>query len=90
MDKIRLGILGMGTMGMKYAGMALSEETPEIELTAVTASRDPQRQKSIDQFMQAGVQIFQSADDLMDSGACDSVLIAVPHYLHCEMTIKAF
>ncbi|WP_343208105.1 Gfo/Idh/MocA family oxidoreductase [Anaerolentibacter hominis] len=90
MDKIRLGILGMGTMGMKYAGMALSQETPEIELTAATASRDPQRQTKIEQFAQAGVQIFQSADALMDSGACDSVLIAVPHYLHCEMAIKAF
>ena len=34
--------------------------------------------------------IFEDGDSLIDSGACDAVLIAVPHYDHPTFAIKAF
>ena len=34
--------------------------------------------------------IFENAEDMYKSGDCDMVLIAVPHYDHPDLGIKAF
>lgn len=36
-----------------------------------------------------GAKIFSEGSDLIKSGVCEAVLIAVPHYQHPELTILA-
>ncbi|MBP3656749.1 MAG: Gfo/Idh/MocA family oxidoreductase [Clostridia bacterium] len=87
MEKIRLGIVGFGSMGLNHAKAILSD-VPEAELTAVSTRSgtyvEPLRQ------MKKDVQVFRTAQELYAAGVCDAVLIATPHRQHVEQTMQAF
>lgn len=88
MDKIRLGIIGMGNMGTGHLNYIKSGLCPKIEVTAF-ADTNPQkleRAKSI----QPNAAAFSDAQDMLDSGLIDAALIAVPHYGHPEYAIECF
>ena len=85
---IKLGIIGMGSMGAVHAQTIQAGETPEIKLTAVADCSETRRSQALDNL--PGVEIFDDNDEMMRSNLCDSVLIATPHYLHPELAIKAF
>lgn len=78
----------MGNMGSGHLRSIVKGESPRIEVTAV-ADIDPeklQRAKEISPSAAA----FGSADELIESRLIDAVLIAVPHYDHPSIAIKAF
>jgi len=85
---IKLGIIGIGNMGTIHSQLIIDGKTPEIELTAV-ADRDESRRAWVKENL-PGVKVFTEGEELINSGICDSVLVAVPHYQHPELTIKAF
>ena len=88
MDKLRLGIIGMGNMGSGHLGYYLNGESPRVEITAF-ADIDPEKlRRAKDRLPSAAA--FDSADPLIESGLVDAVLIAVPHYDHPTIAIKAF
>ena len=88
MDKLRLGIIGMGNMGSGHLGYYLNGESPRVEITAF-ADTDPEKlRRAKDRLPSAAA--FDSADALIESGLADAVLIAVPHYDHPTIAIKAF
>lgn len=89
MDKVRLGIIGIGNMGTNHAKSLAEGLAPEMELTAV-ADRKETRREFCKEHFPAEIQIFEEGKDLIASEACDAVLIAVPHYQHPELTIMAF
>lgn len=89
MDKVKLGIIGIGNMGSGHIGNLLKGLVPEIELTAVADIREARRAWAKETLPES-VAIFEDGDSLIDSGACDAVLIAVPHYDHPAFAIKAF
>lgn len=89
MDKVKLGIIGIGNMGSGHIGNLLKGLVPEIELTAVADIREARRAWAKETLPES-VAIFEDGDSLIDSGACDAVLIAVPHYDHPTFAIKAF
>lgn len=98
MEKIRLGIIGMGNMGCKYAAMIASGSIPEMELKAVTRVKDEKLEEITELLYQRGYQdtlpVFQSADTLFEAVRegkveLDAVLIATPHYLHQEQSVSA-
>lgn len=82
MEKVRLGIIGLGNIGRYHADYLLQGKVQRCELVAVcsrstTAERYP------------GLLRFSDPSDLFKSGAVDAVLIATPHYQHVSLGIAA-
>lgn len=89
MEKVKLGIIGIGNMGSGHLKNIQEGKVPEIEVTAV-ADREEGRRKWAKENLAQSIVIFEEGKDLIASGVCDAVLIAVPHYQHPELTIDAF
>ncbi|MCR4616736.1 MAG: Gfo/Idh/MocA family oxidoreductase [Lachnospiraceae bacterium] len=88
MDKIRLGIIGVGNMGTGHLKNIVDGHCPRIEVTAFS---DPveeklERAKNICPSAKA----FSDTEKLLDSRLIDAVLIAVPHYSHPAIAIECF
>ncbi len=88
MSKIKLGIIGFGNMGTGHYKNINDGKCPEIELCAI-ADINPDRLKWASENITPPVALFPTAEELLDSGICDSVLIAVPHYDHPRYAIEA-
>lgn len=88
MDKVRLGIIGIGNMGSHHAEAVLQGKTPELVLAAV-ADRRPARRAWAQENLPDEVKVFEEGEQLIASGCCDAVLVATPHYQHPELTIMA-
>ena len=88
MEKVRLGILGLGNMGASHAQKIFEGQCPEIILTAV-ADRKPDRRDWAKETLGGDVAIFTSAEELIECGLIDAILIAVPHYDHPKFSIMA-
>ena len=88
MEKIRLGIIGMGNMGSGHLRSVLNGECPRIEVTAF-ADTDPEKLSRAGELCPSAA-AFGTAQELMDSGLADAVLIAVPHYDHPTIAIECF
>ncbi len=84
MQKIRIGVIGLGGMGQAHINKI--EEIPETELTAVS-DVDSEITKKISQEYQ--VPGFADYEKLLESELIDAVIIATPHYFHPEIGIKA-
>ncbi len=89
MEKVRLGIIGVGNMGSADAQNILSGKTPELQLTAVADRRESRRAWAKEN-LSPEVQIFTEGSQLITSGLCDAVLISVPHYQHPVLAQEAF
>ncbi len=87
MNKVRLGIIGMGNMGSGHTNNILAGKCPEIDLVAV-ADIDPARLDWSRENI-PGVTCFDTAEAMMDSGLIDAVLVAVPHYDHPKYAMAA-
>ena len=88
MEKLRLGIIGIGNMGATHAKNILEGKVPEIEVAAV-ADIDPERLKWAEDNLPDAAR-FESAVAMMDSGLISAVLIATPHYDHPVSAVSAF
>ncbi len=88
MEQVRLGIIGIGGMGTNHANNLLKGLVPEMKLSAV-ADISQSRLDFARKNFPADVEVFDDGRKMIDSGACDAVLIATPHYLHPEFVIYA-
>jgi len=89
MDKIKLGIIGIGNMGSNHIKKILDGKTKNVELVAV-ADRSESRRKWARENLPESIKVFGEGTDLIDSKVCDAILIATPHYEHPELSIYAF
>jgi len=80
MEKVRIGLIGLGGMGQAH--MNKIKEIPEAELTAVS-DVDSEITKKISQ--EYKVPGFTDYEKLLKSDLIDAVLIATPHYFHSEI-----
>lgn len=85
MDKVRIGIIGMGNMGRFHANDLLDGKVPRGELAAV-GSTSPHK---LEEYKEKGVQIFGSGEEMIASRAIDALLIATPHYQHTSLGVAA-
>ena len=85
-EPLRMGVIGLGNMGAGHCRTLQSENTPELRLTAVSTRRAQRRAWAEAEF---GVPAFPTAEELIGSGLCDAVIVAVPHYQHAEITLDA-
>ncbi len=91
--KVKIGIIGMGIMGCKYARMITSGQIKGAELVAVTRVREERKEEYSDVF-ENEIQIYPSADALFDAVEqkklfVDAVLVVTPHLAHEEQVRRA-
>ncbi|MBQ7624733.1 MAG: Gfo/Idh/MocA family oxidoreductase [Clostridia bacterium] len=89
MDKIRIGIIGLGNMGSGHADNIYRKKLcPEIELKAI-ADIKPEKEAWIKENLGDDIAFFDDAEKMMDSGLIDAVIVSVPHYDHPKYVIMA-
>ena len=67
MEKLKLGIIGVGNMGSGHVRNILSGQTPEIEIAAV-ADRRPDRRNWAQEHLPKGAPVFEEGSELIGSG----------------------
>ena len=87
MDKIKLGIIGIGNMGSSHARNILNDKCPNIELVAVSDANQ-ERIEWAKKELSDDIKYFSSPEEMLDSGIINSCLIAVPHYDHTKYAIE--
>jgi len=88
MNKVKIGIIGIGNMGSGHCNSIIEGKVPEMELVAVADIKESRRSWARET-LPGTVAVFEDAKSLMESRLCDAVLIATPHYDHPGLVIKA-
>lgn len=88
MNNVRIGIIGIGSMGSAHARELMAGKVPHAELTAVCDIR-PERLEWAKQDLGEQIARFEQPEALLQSGTVDAVLIATPHYDHPTLAIQA-
>lgn len=89
MKKVKLGIIGVGNIGTTHVKNITEGRCPELEITAV-ADRREERREWARGVLPASAAVFEEGEALLQSGLCEAVLIAVPHYQHPVLAQAAF
>lgn len=87
MEKIKLGIIGMGNMGRGHFQNVLAGKCPSVEVTAVC---DTDCTKMADALQSPSIRCFMDHWEMLDSGCIDAALIAAPHYDHPSIAMACF
>ncbi len=87
MEKIKLGIIGLGNMGTSHARNIVDGKCPEVCLAAV-ADVNPERIKWGKENLADGIEYFDDAIKMLDSGMINACIISVPHYDHPKYAIE--
>jgi predicted dehydrogenase len=82
MECVKLGIIGIGTMGSVHAQSIMEGKIAGGKLTAVCDPK-PERLKRF-----SSAEAFHSVEDFLRSSETDAVLIATPHYSHTTIGIQ--
>jgi predicted dehydrogenase len=83
MNAVRIGIIGMGNIGVVHAKTLLDGRIARASLTAV-ANTEPDRLAAY-----RPLPTFTKPEALIQSGTVDAVIIATPHYSHVPLGIAA-
>lgn len=89
MEKVRVGIIGIGGRGSGHAKYFPAGDIPHGELTAV-CDINPERIQWARETLGENIRTFDNGDDLIASGAVDAIIVATPHYDHPTYAIKGF
>ena len=87
--KIRLGIIGIGNMGTNHSIQVAAGKINGMELTGVADCNEGRRAWAKEKLPNQ-VKVFDEGMELIESGICDAILIATPHYQHPELAIQSF
>ena len=87
MKEVRYGIVGVGNQGRYYALKLAEGLVPNARLTAV-ADVNPVKLSAIKEKLSESVAYYEDYKKMLDDGACDAVLVVVPHYAHPEIVIE--
>ena len=79
---MRFGLIGLGGIGQ--VRKAAIDQSPECSLTAVFDIN-----KDIASTLDVGVRFFNTAEELVNSDLCDTVIISTPTNFHAEQSIAA-
>src|SRR5271170_2723222 len=83
MNKVRLGIIGMGNIGRHHAEYLRAGKVHRCELVAVCSTSPEKLEKYLP------LKVYGNGEELIRSGVVDAVLIATPHYQHTALGIAA-
>ncbi len=88
MDKVRLGVIGIGNMGSGHLQAVIDGECPRICVTAFADINEEKLARAKEKLPSA--EAYSNAEEMIEHAPLDAVLIAVPHYDHPKYAIKAF
>ena len=89
MEKLALGIIGLGNMGYGHIRNITAGLVPEVEVAAI-CDIDPAKLDRASEKLPKAARYADAAEKMMDEAKLDAVLIATPHYLHPVYAIEAF
>ena len=82
--RVRVGVIGVGNMGSAHCKWLLDH--PQLVLTAVADVIEARRAPwTVD----PAVEVFESGQALIRSGACSAVIVATPHFSHVALASAA-
>lgn len=102
--RLKVALIGVGSMGKKYAEMIASGKVSNMKLTAMVIRRNELMEwgRSVVNVDGQPVRIFRSTEELYDAVTdtmktddtnhilYDAVMIVTPHKTHAELALKAF
>lgn len=88
MNKVRLGIIGLGTMGQKYAEMLVQQKIEQAQLVAICSST-PQKLEKMRKKHGESLRYYEEEEKLFLDSTVDAVLITTPHYSHPQLAQEA-
>ena len=83
----RVGIVGAGTMGGRYAALLAGGELPGASLAAVCDVNGERARQVADRY---AVPAFDDLDSMLGTGGLDAVYVATPDALHREPAVAVF
>ena len=90
MEKVRYGIIGVGTQGGYYLnGLFMSGKAENCEITALCDIDDNKLDALKKDLADKNIHFYKDYKEMILSGDVDAVMIEVPHYLHPEISIFA-
>jgi len=89
MDKVRVGIIGIGNMGSWYAKQVADGNVPGAVLTAACDEK-PERHQWARENLGERARLFRTADEFFAAKVVDAVVVATPHYDHPSLAIRGF
>jgi predicted dehydrogenase len=89
MNKVRIGIIGLGFIGARHAASIANGSIAGAELTAVCDS-NADKEQWVKENLGENVKLFTDVQQFLTSNMVDGVLIATPHPFHTEIAIEAF
>ncbi len=89
MEKVRIGIIGIGNMGSSHAKQLAEGKVPGATLAAI-CDRKAERRKWAVETLGDQVLTFETPEELFASGAIDAVVVATPHYDHPPLAMEGF
>ncbi len=84
MKQVNLGIIGLGFIGQDHLGRLVDDK--EVNIAAVCDFSKPVAMQTAEKYR---CEPFTDPAKLVESGYCDAVLIATPHYSHTDIGIMA-
>ncbi|WP_285768407.1 Gfo/Idh/MocA family oxidoreductase [Peribacillus sp. SI8-4] len=87
MDKVKLGIVGLGAQGGLYAGFLADGKVVNMTLGAICDIDPAKKELAAEKYPE--VPFYENYKDMLDSGAVDAVVTCVPHFLHPEIGVEA-
>ncbi len=88
MKKVKIGIVGLGNMGLTYAKAILAGKVPAASLTAVCVNGAAKVEQAI-ATLGSGVQCFSDFQTFSQSDEFEAVIIATPNQTHVAMATVA-
>jgi predicted dehydrogenase len=87
MNTVRVGVIGIGSMGSAHAKNIFDGNVPGAVLSAVCTS-NTERLAWAKEMFGGKVRQFTSVDALLASDAIDGVIVATPHFDHPALSVK--
>ena len=89
MEKVRFGIIGVGNMGSSHSKKLLNGKIENGVLTAICDLKPAKTDAILALPGGENVKAFTDYKEMLASGLCDAVIVAVPHYSHPGISIDA-
>ena len=86
MEKVRFGIIGIGNMGSQHLEFFQSGKVKNGVCTAIADTNPAKLEMAKKTF---SGECYSSGNELIDNADVDAVIVAVPHYSHPSLSIRA-